>query len=608
MFVSEETGSAFVLDVESFRKRKLVESPRASKKARLDLPLVWAFQERRNVKTVTHKAEIDIKNRISFPSSTVLISGLPFESDSRFLLVRNSNRAGKEGSLNYSSSFTNNSCRTCLEAHPINTSPKLLFLGDQSVPACVGGYGTCCLTLRGDNASLKDLGNLLFTQMREGLTIKEGSVIAVYSQTDLLRLGSAMYLRALDVLKDQILKFMSGPRGQGRAGEGRAHTEIVATIFPLTSVEEHAMGVYSSYYITLCGLRSVEDNRAKVLLVHLTDLEMKPHAKFSVKINRKSAFSFSMDRINYSPLCPVKTVTCNLEVAWLDKPKDHRECSAELEKVWILALLADIDEAACFGSYKLCTIPEFAVECGIARKWSRDLGEKVCPSPAPAWTTLHLQHEQPVADYKTQQGRIILIGESNVFALNSSMSKSFETKYVRSGRADSELVGVVMEGLTPLAPNCYDSLVINVTSNSFIKSIGKNQYPSLAASKGGHLIDPSGLSETELLMMTENVQQLVQELRRAFPETAILVYGPIPRFMPQCCEKHANGQEISREIRRVEERLRAKLSGFTKVKFSSSLNPFIDTEHYLKTDRVHLNAKGLEILGGDVIRCLGGLD
>ena len=81
MSVTEEsaTGSTFVLEVESFRKRKLVESPRASKKARLDLPLVWAFQERRNVKTVNHKAKIDVKNRILFPSSTVLISGLPFE-------------------------------------------------------------------------------------------------------------------------------------------------------------------------------------------------------------------------------------------------------------------------------------------------------------------------------------------------------------------------------------------------------------------------------------------------------------------------------------------------------------------------------------------------
>ena len=107
-----------------------------------------------------------------------------------------------------------------MEAHPTNTSPKLLFLGDQSVPACVGGYGTCCLTLRGDNASLKDLGNLLFTQMREGLILREGSIIAVYSQTDLLRLGTAMYLRALDVLKDQILKFMSNPRVHGQARGG----------------------------------------------------------------------------------------------------------------------------------------------------------------------------------------------------------------------------------------------------------------------------------------------------------------------------------------------------------------------------------------------------
>ena len=253
-------------------------------------------------------------------------------------------------------------------------------------------------------------------------------------------------------------------------------------------------------------------------------------------------------------------------------------------------------------------IPEYAVECGIARKWSRDLGEKVCPSPAPSWTTLHLRHEQPVVDYKTKQGRIFLIGESNVSALNSYMSKRFETKYVRSGQADSELVGVVMEGLTPHAPSCSDSLVINVTSNSFLKSIGKSQYPSLSASKGGHLINPSGLSKTELMMMTESVQQLVQEFRRAFPETAILVYGPIPRFLPQCCEKHANGREILNEIRRVEERLREKLSRFEMVKFSSSLDPFLNTELYLKTDRVHLNAKGLEILGGDIIRCMGGRD
>ena len=124
---------------------------------------------------------------------------------------------------------------------------------------------------------------------------------------------------------------------------------------------------------------------------------------------------------------------CNLEVNWLDMPKDHRECSADLEKVCILALLADIDEAACFGSYRLCTIPEQAVECGIARKWSRDLGEKVCPSPALTWTLPHLRHEQPGEVNKTKQGRICLIGESNVFALNSYMSKQFETKYVKSG-------------------------------------------------------------------------------------------------------------------------------------------------------------------------------
>ena len=79
------------------------------------------------------------------------------------------------------------------------------------------------------------------------------------------------------------------------------------------------------------------------------------------------------------------------------------------------------------------------------------------------------------------------------------MSKQYKTKYVRSGRADSELVGKVMEEITPQAPNCSDSLVINVTSNSFLKSIGKNQYPSLSASKGGHLLNPSGLSEIELI-------------------------------------------------------------------------------------------------------------
>ena len=165
-----------------------------------------------------------------------------------------------------------------------------------------------------------------------------------------------------------------------------------------------------------------------------------------------------------------------------------------------------------------------------------------------------------------------------------------------------------MEGLTTHAPSCSDSLVINVTSNSFLKSIGKSQYPSLSASKGGHLINPSGLSETELMMMTKNVQQLVQEIRRAFPETAILVYGPVPRFLPKYCEKHSNGREITDKIRRVEEQLRARLSDFEIVKFSSSLDPFMDAELYLKSDRVHLNTKGLEILGGDIIRCVGSRD
>ena len=44
------------------------------------------------------------------------------------------------------------------------------------------------------------------------------------------------------------------------------------------------------------------------------------------------------------------------------------------------------------------------------------------------------------------------------------------------------------------------------------------------------------------------------------------------------------------EIRRVEEQLRVKLSGLDMVKFSSSLDPFLDAELYLKSDRVHLNA------------------
>ena len=34
------------------------------------------------------------------------------------------------------------------------------------------------------------------------------------------------------------------------------------------------------------------------------------------------------------------------------------------------------------------------------------------------------------------------------------------------------------------------------------------------------------------------------------------------------------------------------------LKVSSSLDPFLDAEQYLRPDRVHLNAKGLEILGG----------
>ena len=97
----------------------------------------------------------------------------------------------------------------------------------------------------------------------------------MYSQTDLLKLGITMYLRALDILKDQILRFMFDPKIQGLP-RGRPLPGIVVTIFPLTSVEEHAIGVYSSYYLTLCGLRSIEDNRAMVLLVHLTDLEAKP--------------------------------------------------------------------------------------------------------------------------------------------------------------------------------------------------------------------------------------------------------------------------------------------------------------------------------------------
>ena len=91
-----------------------------------------------------------------------------------------------------------------------------------------------------------------------------------------------------------------------------------------------------------------------------------------------------------------------------------------------MALLADLDEAACFGMYKICTVPEQAVEWGIARKWSCDLGEKVCPSPAPTWTIPHLKHEQPNEVTKV---------------LNSYMGKQYETQYVRVGQADSELVG-----------------------------------------------------------------------------------------------------------------------------------------------------------------------
>ena len=89
------TGSAFVLDMESFKKRKLVELPLASKKARLDLPLVWAFQERRNVKTVTHKAKIDIKTGSHFPALRFLFLVYPLNQIAGFSLYETATGGGR---------------------------------------------------------------------------------------------------------------------------------------------------------------------------------------------------------------------------------------------------------------------------------------------------------------------------------------------------------------------------------------------------------------------------------------------------------------------------------------------------------------------------------
>ena len=105
--------------------------------------------------------------------------------------------------------------------------------------------------------------------------------------------------------------------------------------------------------------------------------------------------------------------------------------------------------------------------------------------------------------------------------------------------------------------------------------------------------------------------RLATELENRFPTIGKVVYGPLARVMPVCCNSHTDtGKVVLKEIRQVDNALRNELEGLFNIMVGSALECLVPGETgnpgYLEPkDPVHLSETGRKKMARNILDILG---
>ena len=605
------------LSEETFRKRKASSSKGRDKKRFKPNPL-----------TLEHKLKDGFKNKhapymageqrvlklgtreVKLVKSNIRNEVSEFDLDTRMFLIRNSNNSRGEGATNNTGTYWHGECDVCKDKHKTDKSPRVLFLGDQSLPAIIGGGSSCCLVERMENATLDQLGDLMENLVKDGvrarhLKLAPGSLIVVFSLSELLRLGTWAYFRELDILKGRIQRALMD------AGMSWKNLPTVAAgIFPCCTDSPDAEDIYSDYYNALVAHRNLDTNKAKVVLVDMEPLS--DHLSWSVG---DRICLTSCDRISFSPNMCLVTVRSKLHVRRVETSEKwgERGISAELEYKWLSLVIEDIRNSTDLADMARLQLPtEEDLKWGVAQHYNPLLTNKVRPDVAPKWVNMILEKDHPkvMEDEDSEDpGRIVLIGTSNARKISIEMEKKgLNVSYIPAMKSDMETAEYALARALKLELGAKDRIVIAMFGNSYIRSrAGEGKKGPL------HLEDPRELQDFEVDNLTGSVSWLVSELDKRFPLCGKVIYGPLPRYTPNCCVKHPNtGKFVIGEIKKVDLAMDkvVKNKGLNNTIFVSALDALDQGDlgnpsHLDPNDPIHLSDLGKRLMMGHIIHVIG---
>ena len=221
--------------------------------------------------------------------------------------------------------------------------------------------------------------------------------------------------------------------------------------------------------------------------------------------------------------------------------------------------------------------------------------------------------DRPMPAAEPELGCIWVVGTSNARRITEALVQmGYTANYIPCMKVDTDTVEHVLQILPGTKLSERDRIVLLLSGNSFLKSKNSAGFKSLNGSKdSGHLVDPEGLEDFELVSLVKTVARLAAELENRFPTIGKVVYGPLPRFMPLCCNSHTDtGKVVLKEIKRVDNALRNELVGLFNIRFGGALECLVPGEAgnpgYLEPkDPVHLSEIGRKKMARNILDILG---
>ena len=607
----------------SYRKRSGTElSKKDNKRWKGEVEFHMDYEKREKLNKYM-KGQVRLLQKGAEPSVAAALEhrgSTPFGVDKRLFLVRHSNCKDKTTEMadyNSSGSIYSRHCKVCDVRHWSDDRPRIVFLGDQSIPAVVGGQENCCIVERVDNARLYDLYEymkVLLTGDFSHLSLHPDSVIAVFSLADLVRLGVHGYMAEFERFRKGLTELISKTLRKAYK-DCKPRFVIVPTMFPSQMQDKGTWIALSEYWAYLKSLRELKGSSLPVLLPDIIQCK-------GYRLVEDVPRHISIDGEKYSPGNPEVTFCSKLLI--LPGPPVNADLVAVhpaiVEGSWLEALMLDAN-GPYFLNRGIFVPSKSDIDHGLARYWSLKLGNMKSKDKVPESLVNAVNKHAPVEKDGLESGRIILVGTSNMRNLKEKLSSELSVEYVPnmvidiSGTEDS-----VCRGIADLKPTRTDVVVLGLLGNSFLVSADKNGIKRLTGSKEtGHLINPAQMDEDLLNLNLKVVAKTAVNLSLNYPARQILVMGPFPRFV-ECCDKHVNsglsGGEswVLDEIDRVDGLCAAKLEELAgidnlgaNVKYVPSMEIFGQHHHtkYLGVDKVHLSPDGLRILGDYLSNILG---